>query len=80
MRFATMTEDGKILLPEELVGKLKSSQRFAVVEDGERIILNPIRIPHADEIAKRVKGLSPPTLAEISEEVHQYRKEKRGGW
>ncbi|MBT9159202.1 MAG: hypothetical protein AAGB97_04140 [Dehalococcoidia bacterium] len=80
MKFATMTEDGKILLPEEVVEKLKSSRRFAVIEDGERVILNPIRIPDVDEIAKRVKSSSPPTLEEISEEVHQYRKEKGTAW
>ena len=77
MKLATITEDGKILLPKEIVEKLKPFQRFAVIEDGERVILNPIRIPDADEVAKRVRSASPPTIEEISEEVHQYRKEKR---
>ncbi|OIO33672.1 MAG: hypothetical protein AUJ18_03125 [Candidatus Hydrogenedentes bacterium CG1_02_42_14] len=77
MKLATMTKDGEILLPREVAERLKLLQRFAVIEDGERIILNPIRIPDADEIAKRVKSSSPLTLEEISEEVHLYRKEKR---
>jgi hypothetical protein len=77
MKLATITEDGRILLPKEMVEKLKPFRRFAVIEDGERVILNPIRIPDADEIAKRVKSSSPPTIEGISEEVHQYRKEKR---
>ena len=77
MKLAKMTEDGKILLPEEVAKKLKPFQRFVVIEDGEEVILNPIRIPDANEIAKRAKSSAPLTLEEISEEVHQYRKEKR---
>jgi len=77
MKLATMTKDGTILLPKEMIEKLKPFRRFAVIEDGERVILNPIRIPDADEIAKRVRSASPPTIEEISKEIHQYRKEKR---
>jgi len=76
MNIAIVTEEGKILLPDKMIAKLTPFQKFAVIEDGDKIILNPIRIPDADEIAKR-KKVSPPSMDEISEEVHKYREERR---
>ncbi len=77
MNIALVTDDRSILLPREIAEKLIPSQRFIIIENGEGFILTPVKIPEADEIAKRVKTDSPLSLEEISEEVHKYRKEKR---
>ena len=78
MKIATLSKDGKLVLPEEIAKKFTESDKFVVIEEGGMVILNPIRMPDVSEIAKRVKDTEPMSLEEISEEVHRYRKDKRG--
>ena len=77
MKFATVTKDGKIVLPKEMAQKLKYNERFLVIENGKALTLNPITIPDVTQIAKRKKNSKPMDVKEISNEVHLHRKEKR---
>ncbi len=78
MKIATLSKDGKLVLPEEIAKKFTEADKFVVIEEGGMVILNPIRIPDVSEVAKRVKDTEPMSLEEISEEVHRYRRDKRG--
>jgi hypothetical protein len=78
MKIATLSKDGKLALPKEIAKKFTEADKFVVIEEGGMVILNPIRMPDVSGIAKRVKDTEPMSLEEISEEVHRYRKDKRG--
>ena len=78
MKIATLSKDGKLVLPKEIAKKFTEADKFVVIEEGGMVILNPIRMPDVSEIAKSVKDTEPMSLEEISEEVHRYRKDKRG--
>lgn len=78
MKIASLSKDDKLVLPEEIANKFTEADKFVVIEEGGMVILNPIRIPDVSEVAKRVKDTEPMSLEEISEEVHRYRKDKRG--
>jgi len=78
MQVANLTQEGMLKLPREITKTFRQGGDFIVTAYGETIILNPIRIPEVTEIAERFPDSKEEmSLEEISDEIHQYRQEKR---
>ena len=76
---AELTTDGKLQLPLALAQRFRPTDRFLVWADGDTVHLKritPIRVTEA--VAQALQG-EPMSPEEVSEEVHAYRREKRGG-
>ena len=76
MVVAKVKSDLQIDFPQEIKDWLRSQTELAVFLLGNTLILKKVLPPKLSEIAERKPAEEMP-LAEIVEEVHQYRKEKR---
>lgn len=74
MKVVTLTKDGTITLPKEILRCIGKTNSFLIMNDKENIILKSIKHGEITEIPKRKKDKNPLTLDEISNEVHKYRE------
>jgi len=78
VQIANLTQEGMIRLPWEITKTFRQGGDFIVATYGDTIILNPVKIPDVTKIAERLPDLKGEmSLEEISDEIHQYRQEKR---
>jgi hypothetical protein len=76
MQTIRIGEKGSLVLPKTLRSVFKPSDEIAWFSEGDTLILKKITLKKISDIALGVKE-KPMPLAEISREIHKYRKEKR---
>lgn len=75
MKTATVDPSGHIVLPEEIRQRLQNVERLLILEDNDVIMLKPIRMPDVLDMPAQHPEEA-PSLEEIAQEVHQYRREQ----
>ena len=77
MRFVELKPDNTLKLPDEIARLFDPSEKFVVIADSDGLFLRRVAKPTLSELAEQVPDSKPPSLEEIADEVHKYRKEKR---
>ena len=77
MRFAELTVDNTLKLPDEIARFFNPPVKFVVIADSDGLVLKRVAKPTLSELAEQVPDSNPPSLEEIADEVHKYRREKR---
>jgi hypothetical protein len=77
MKIITVNQDGTLQIPVNVLAELSRSQRWVLVPTQHTLFLKPIEEVDVLDRATLLDEDVPLSLEEISEEVHQYRREKR---
>ena len=77
MRFVELKSDNTLKLPDEIARLFNPLEKFVIIADSDGLFLRRVAKPALSELAKQVLDSNPPSLEEIADEVHKYRKEKR---
>ncbi len=77
MELAKVNANFQIDFPPAIKEWLQAESELAVFLVGDTLVLKKIHAARLSSIAERASGAEIP-LAEIVEEVHRYRKEKKG--
>lgn len=78
MRSVRVQPDGCVKLPGRIARRFRKNGEFAVWAEGDTIILKRVHPPLPSEFGGRARGAA-ILMDEINEEVHRYRRDKRGG-
>lgn len=77
MRFVELKADNTLRLPDEIAGLFNPMEKFVVIADSDGLFLRRVAKPTLSELAEQVPDSKSPSLEEIADEVHKYRREKR---
>ena len=77
MKVVTVNQDGTLQIPSDILSGLSRSQRWILVPTNHALFLTPIEEVDVLDRVSVLEDDMPLSLDEISEEIHQYRQEKR---
>jgi len=77
MRFVELKSDNTLELPDEIARLFNPPEKFVIIADSDGLFLKRVAKPTVSKLAEQVIDPNPPSLEEIADEVHKYRKEKR---
>ncbi|MBC8229167.1 hypothetical protein H8E77_06435 [bacterium] len=77
MRFVELKSDNTLKLPDEIVSFFNPPEKFIVIANSDGLVLRRVAKPMLSKLAEQVLDSNPPSLEEIADEVHKYRKEKQ---
>ena len=77
MEIAELTTDDTLKLPAEVAGRFQRSDRFLVWADGDALYLKRIAPRSGTKLVAEAPPGEPMSMGEISEAVHQVRRQRR---
>ncbi len=72
-----LSEDNTITLPDEVARQFHPTDRFALLQQGDTLILKRVSAPRVSDIVAAAPNEAPLSLDEISDIVHEVRSQRR---
>ena len=79
VEIAELTSQRTLELPEKIAARFRPADRFVVWVEGDTLYLKRITPPPVTEIVAQAPEGEPLSLDEISEIVHEVRRQRRAG-
>lgn len=72
-----LSEDNTITLPDEIARQFHPTDRFALLRQGDTLILKRVSSPRVSDLVAAIPDDAPLSLDEISDIVHDLRSQRR---